>query len=466
MKRQVAIACAAHNRPQRIRAALAISLYILACAILTVGAIPPSTAHAESECFAMITDTHIGVSPSTSADLKKALRYIKPQKNLAAVVHCGDVTDVGGEAEYAKYARIWRKSRIKAAAVYTFGNHDNAAKGYQNWLHRAGYYGYDKTTGASLFRRYLNGGRPLNTVTKFKTANVIAIGGYVGQRGGVYPWQSVRWLDRQLKATVRAGKVAIVATHYAPWHGLDDAFRQRPANQMAIYGVCQSYPNVVFACGHEHRFEQDPTHFRSHYSYGTYAEAARTPFRRTGIDTQSVRYKVHLLCLNAVSRVRGCVRGRIAPERSSWAYLLKVTGSGRITFAERNLTARRTERKTAFEQETSSALITLSGLPAGEEAAVKVRFSDGGSHGGIASGETVRLKAGKGLRITGIPQGVLVVARVKKVPAGYTAPEIQRVEVSKRTARMAFAFERGKKARTSKLKCAGTGGGRLALFET
>ena len=51
-----------------------------------------------------------------------------------------------------------------------------------------------------------------------------SIGQGVGQKGGVLTGKMVKWLDKQLKATVRSGKMALVVCHYAPWQSTDDAY--------------------------------------------------------------------------------------------------------------------------------------------------------------------------------------------------------------------------------------------------
>ena len=82
------------------------------------------------------------------------------------------------------------------------GNHDDATGGYQKWLHKAGFYGYTKTTGSKLFRSILNDG-VYNNVTELENANIITIGRGIGSSGGVFPASSVSWLNKQLKALLK-----------------------------------------------------------------------------------------------------------------------------------------------------------------------------------------------------------------------------------------------------------------------
>ena len=401
----------------------------------------PSNALAD-ECFGLITDTHIGLGKSVDSDLKAALKYLKKQKNLVAVINAGDVTNVGGQKEYKRYRSIWKSSGISALHIATVGNHDNAIGGYKTWLHRFGYYKYTGNTGLQHFKDILNEGGNHNRVVKFKTANVIVIGHGVRISGGVYPRYCVTWLDKKLKETVRSGKMAIVVTHYAPWHGTDEHFKLIPKNLHKIYGICQSYPNVIYACGHEHKFEQDKKHFKAHYTYETYPKAVKTKHKRAGIDTSKVKYPVHLLCLNAVSRNRGVYSRHPKYNRYTWAYLLKSTTSGKLKFTEYNVTKGKTARTTTFKQEKSSDTISVKATTSASSVEVKVWFSDKGTYSGVKSGSTVRIANGKSKKITGIPQGVLVKVRAETSIPGYKTPDDQVLEMTKKASKMSFVYKK------------------------
>ena len=411
----------------------------------------PSKALAD-ECFGLITDTHIGLGATVESDLKKALSYIKGQENLEAVIHVGDVTNVGGLKEYKKYAAIWKSSSISVPHIATVGNHDNAIGGYQVWLHRFGYYRYSKNTGLKYFKNIINKGAKYNRIIKFDTVNVIVVGHGVRSGGGVYPRYCVKWLDEKLKETVRSGKMALVITHYAPWHGVDNKFKVIPKNLRKIYGVCQSYPNVIYACGHEHRFEQDRKHFKAHYTYRTYSKAEQTRFKRVGIDTSKVKYPVHLLCLNAVSRIKGVYNHHRNRYRFTWAYLLKTSDNGKLKFVQYNVTNRETARTTTFKQKTSSNTISVKAPASVRSIEVKVWFSDNGTYSGIKSGSIVRVANGKSKKIRGIPQGVLVKVAAQTSISGYKTPDAKALEMTKKASKMSFSYKKkGLKLRGSSL---------------
>ena len=416
-------------------------LILLLPALLVSTVLFPSSAQAV-ECFGLITDTHIGLGKTVDSDMKAALKYLKKQENLVAIINAGDVTNVGGKKEYKKYQSIWKASGISVQHIATVGNHDNATGGYKTWLHRFGYYKYTGNTGMQHFKNIINDGASFNRVVKFKTANVIVIGHGVRSSGGVYPNYCVKWLNKKLKETVRSGKMAIVVTHYAPWHGVDDRFKLIPKNLRRIYGVCQSYPNVIYVCGHEHRFEQDKKHFKAHYTYETYSKAKKTRYKRAGINTSKVKYPVHLLCLNAVSRNKGVYSHHPKYNRYTWAYLLKSTSSGKLKFIEYNATKGKTARSTTFKQKKSSSIISMKAPASVSDVEVKVWFSDNGTYSGVKSGSTVRIKNGKSKKIKGIPQGVLVKVEVKTAISGYKTPKKQAFEMTKKASKISFTYKK------------------------
>ena len=412
----------------------------LGAAMLSVP-LSPQIAWAGTDTYAFITDTHIGAGTSTPVDTAKAFSYIKKQKNLKAVVHCGDITDVGGEKEYRKYLDLWNKSGLKVARIQTMGNHDNATGGYQKWLHKAGYYGYTKNTGINFFKKLLNGGK-IKTVTEFPKADIITISGPVKQKGGVFPASTLTWLDKHLKSTVRSGKMAIVVCHYAPWHGTDDKFKRIPKRFHEVVGICQSYPNVIYVCGHEHLFEQDTVYFSKHCQKYTYSKAVRNTIKRNGIDASKSNYPMNLLCLNSVSRIYGFQGKKVVPERKSWVYTLSLKDGGGIDFATYNQTDQK-KMVESFKQDKTSVSITVN-LPKkvqSQEVSVKVSFSDKAAHSGIASGSVVKMTPGKALKIDGIPAGVLVTANPVTDIEGCSKPEKQQLELGLKAGKMALSYK-------------------------
>lgn len=391
----------------------------------------PQAAYADSETYVLITDTHIGAGKSAEEDTASAFAYAKEQENLAAVINCGDITDVGGEQEYERYRGLWRESGLKVPRIQVMGNHDNATGGYKKWLEKAGYgdRGYTAQTGIELFEKILNGGR-LNTVTRFKNADVITVGGGVIKKDGVYSDEMVYELNAELLSAVRAGKMAIVVTHYAPWHGVDAKFKRIPTNQDKILGVCQSYPNVVYACGHEHVFEDETEHYvGQHYSEYTAPNATGSTLPRVGADVSAVEYPLNLLCLNSISRIHGFRGADPDPERTSHVYTLEIDDDGNAVFSTYNQTTGKSEKTASFTQRVSSVSIAAK-VPEGraESVSARISFSDGKSYGGIQSGDVVEMDIGQDLVIDGIPAGVLVTAIPYTVFDDCRAPEIQRVE--------------------------------------
>ena len=417
--------------------------FIICLALAAFMVFAPAAFAKDAETYAFITDTHIGAGKSAETDLSKAFAYAKKQDNLAVVINCGDVTDTGGKSEYQKYLSLWNKSKLDVPRIQVMGNHDDATGGYQKWLHQAGFYGYTKRTGTKLFKSILNDGKS-NTVTKFQNANVITIGQGIGSKGGVFPKSSVKWLDKQLKSTIRSGKIAIVVCHYAPWHGTDDKFKRIPANFHKIVGVCQSYPNVIYVCGHEHVFEQYPQYFVGHYKKYTYKKATANPYKRSGIDASKAKYKMNLLCLNSVSRVHGFHVGKADPDRDSFVHTLAFDGNGNVTFDIYDQTKKKHTQTNTFKQNKNSVKIKVD-VPKKAAFAgtvkVKVSFSDKATHDGIASGSTIEVVPGKTFTISGIPSGVLVSASCTTGIDGCKKPSKQSVELGLKASKMNFSYK-------------------------
>ena len=54
--------------------------------------------------FGVISDTHVTDEPS-AAELRRALRFFADE-NVDALLHCGDVTNLGYRREYAAFRRV------------------------------------------------------------------------------------------------------------------------------------------------------------------------------------------------------------------------------------------------------------------------------------------------------------------------------------------------------------------------
>ena len=444
-----------YNRNLKIGAAVTAALAIPTAALLAT----PQSALATPETYVFLTDTHIGAGASAETDTASAFTYAKnyaasyekktkKKTSLAAVVNCGDITDAGGEAQYRKYLELWKKSGLSVPRIQVMGNHDNATGGYETWLRTYKLYGYDGMTGVNHFKKILNGGK-LNTVTQLGKADIITIGGGVKNKvKGVFTPAMVKELNSQLQTATRKGKMAIVVCHYAPWHGTDDQCSKIPEYFDEILGVCHSYPNVIYVCGHEHVFEnekhfKDQVESKHYYSYTTPGnKMTENSIVRDGFK-KGTTYPINLLCLNSISRIHGFHGGNADSKRSSFVYAVTIDDAGTVTFETYNQTKKKTSSET-FKKTTGSVSVGVS-LPKASKAksvSVKVVFSDGGTYGGVKSGSTISVGRDKKKTISGIPSGVLVTATPTTGVSGCKTPAAKKAEVSTAGKTVTFTYSK------------------------
>ncbi|PLT48009.1 putative phosphohydrolase, Icc family [Paenibacillus pasadenensis] len=91
--------------------------------------------------FQVITDTHVKADPlhPYNRNLARALEDIaREAPDSDGIMHAGDITDRGQEAEYAEFNRIWREHGAGLpASCWASGNHD---VGLGHWPSRLGAY--------------------------------------------------------------------------------------------------------------------------------------------------------------------------------------------------------------------------------------------------------------------------------------------------------------------------------------
>ena len=383
---------------------LRVAAYLLPMLPIILGALSctPYAAFASTDVFAVVTDTHIGTTPENDANTIAAMNRASQMKGISAFINCGDVTNLGVEEEYWRYLYMYNQSGLEVPMIQTIGNHDNAVGGNPKWLEPGGYVGYDADTGVDFFVNILNGGE-LNTVHHFKNSDVITIGQGCKQKGGIYPKDMLKWLDKQLKKTIRKGKVAVVVSHYAPWHTLNKQGSE-PANIEEMFGICQSYPNVIYLCGHGHTYGKE-----LRYQSYIYDKAETTSYKREGVDTSKVKYPVNLCCLNAVSRISGFFGTEMKSERNSNFYVLAIDDKGKATLVEEDLTHEKITEEIDFPIETSDIVLSFEDVPKGTISHVSVSFSDGKSYS-FSDGLPYLGRGGDRVVLRRVPKGVLATA--------------------------------------------------------
>ncbi len=175
--------------------------------------------------FAFISDTHIG-SPNGSAeeDLRRTIRDINAQQDIAFVVLTGDITEMGTNEELKLARQILDSLGLKWYIIP--GNHDTG------WSESGGDM-FKTIFGADKFSFEYNGVRFLGC----------ASGPYVRMSDGHVPRDAVNWLDRELKQ-LRPGQPLVFLNHYPMDEGLD--------NWYEITDRLRRYNTQVILCGHGH----------------------------------------------------------------------------------------------------------------------------------------------------------------------------------------------------------------------
>ncbi len=175
--------------------------------------------------FAFISDTHIG-SPNGSAeeDLRRTIRDINAQKDIAFVVLTGDITEMGTNEELKLARQILDSLGLKWYIIP--GNHDTG------WSESGGDM-FKTVFGDDKFSFEFNGIRFIGC----------ASGPYVRMSDGHVPRDAVNWLDTELKK-LKPGQPLMFLNHYPIDEGLD--------NWYEITDRLRNYNTQVILCGHGH----------------------------------------------------------------------------------------------------------------------------------------------------------------------------------------------------------------------
>jgi outer membrane protein assembly factor BamB/predicted phosphodiesterase len=186
------------------------ALILLALVGLNLGA-------AQGTSFAVVTDTHIG-SGTAGDDLAAVIASINARRDIAFVVHTGDITEKGRDAEFAEARRLL--GRLTVPWFIIPGNHD------AHWIGR-GLAGY---RAAFVEERFF-----------FEKDGRAAVGLSTGEFGHLAP-EDLAFLEASLMK-VPAGAPLFVFIHFPPasvdnWSQAHDLLRTRRATVI---------------CGHGHR---------------------------------------------------------------------------------------------------------------------------------------------------------------------------------------------------------------------
>ena len=397
--------------------------------VMALACIGVDCAYAETEDYALLADTHLGLPWQPPYDeVEEALIWATELGNLKAVCVAGDITDRGSPVSYGEWEFLCDSILGEVAHIQALGDHDTGKNGMyldlDNTLTVANGYAYFKE---------MNGGSD-TSYHEFEHANVMTVGGVKANGHSVITTSMLKTLNARLKKTARQGKVAIVVCHY-PY---DSGSLNKRSKLM---GILRSYPNVVYVSGDRHTYAEQAQCQTVSPSCST------TPYSRTGIK-RTTKYSFKSIGVNAVCTAR--------TGDYSYADHLSISDDGLMSLEKWNLSTGTVDKTWSFKQAKSSVTVkaapTTKRYPKSAKLTFRVTFSDGKTYGGVKSGATFKVKAGKSKKFGNIPSGVLVSVKSVKVPSRWTKPKAQSVEVGKsaKTLRMKASYKASKSAKKTK----------------
>lgn len=175
--------------------------------------------------FAHISDTHIGSGASAAEDLERTVRDINAQADIAFVIHSGDVTEFGSDAELWQAKNIL--SQLNKPLYVVPGNHDT------KW----------SESGCNSFRAIFGADRFVFDHAGYRFIGCSS-GPNMRMAPGLVPREDLVWLDSILSATPATRPIVFV-NHYPLDEGL--------ANWYQVLEKLKKRNTQVALCGHGHR---------------------------------------------------------------------------------------------------------------------------------------------------------------------------------------------------------------------
>lgn len=173
--------------------------------------------------FAVVTDTHIGKSTNSNS-LRDIVLDINANANIEFVLHAGDISDFGTDAELEEAKFLLDK--LKVPYLIVPGNHDTG------WS-ASGSLIYDKLWKKQNFVKDIKGVRFIGFST----------GPYGRMSRGYVPLDQLKWLDSLAKDTSPQQPV-IFLTHYPLDKGL--------SNYKEVIDIIHKMQTVAVFSGHVH----------------------------------------------------------------------------------------------------------------------------------------------------------------------------------------------------------------------
>ena len=398
-----------------ITAALLSVVFVFALAAI------PAQAFAAPTTFAVLTDPHVRAQGddgevTNNADALRAFKWASNVSGLNAVIVAGDLTDRGYSSEFVLYNSLWNQTNLSAPRIQCIGNHDTN--------HGGAFSGLSVGACASNFKS-INKGK-ITDFQQFEHANVMTIGGpYRSGGSGVYTKSMLKTLNKNLKKTIRQGKMAIVVSHYP--------YTTRFSNSDRLLSILKSYPNVIYISGHVHYYSSKKWMKKVTPKAVAKITKKKTPYKRAGIKAKKIAYTFKSLGVDSVARNHS-IGGYWQSAGQSIGGKLSVGDSGNIVYKRYNMRSGKCLKTWKMKQLKGSITVKSISNTKGKKGTIsyKITFSDGKTYGGVKSGTTFKLATGKTKKFSRIPAGVLVTVQGVGGDPGWSKTKAAKIEVTKK----------------------------------
>jgi len=252
--------------------------------------------------FQVITDTHVRADRGHIHNIHfaQALRDIAATApGSVGIMHIGDLTDSGADAEYAEVRRIWNENKAGLPPMLmTSGNHDVSSGDWRariaNFLGRTG-------MGGVYHDHWING------------YHFIFLGSEDGSYGNDADLSEAQlhWLDAKLAEEAGSGKPKFVFLHQPllntvsgssqaqGWHGVNQ--------DQEVKAILARHPYAILFTGHTHWVFGSPNTMHGGGGKATMFNASSVAYLWTDEDEELAGSEGYYV---EVHEDRVCVRGR------------------------------------------------------------------------------------------------------------------------------------------------------------
>lgn len=283
---------------------------------IPLGSLTPPNDKKKLYSFGALSDVHI-VYDTAISDFKKALTYLNDNIDVAFTCICGDLTDVGTEAELTRYKTEVEKYSPDTPVYAIAGNHES-------------YDGTPVTT--AKIQPYT--GQPLYYSFEYGNDVYIMCGCYNRLEGEIFTEEELQWLYETLEAN--RNKRCFVFEHVFPWGDSGNANGKYAYGNLfkgtkgdVFKSLMKHYKNTIFFHGHSHmKFDLQEIDKKANYSEAFGYRSVHIPSlcvprdiidgTLTNIYADSEGYVVDVYENGIHLRGRDFVKGEFLPIASYW----------------------------------------------------------------------------------------------------------------------------------------------------